>query len=96
MLGWGLVIFAGLTFIFWDLKPVTRARLMGNPMLIHLIVIGSGLWIHGGSADGAMAAIASGLFSAIYVKVSRAMYGYIKNGVWYPGHFRLNDPRSAA
>lgn len=75
------------------MRPVLKARLMGNPMIIHAIVIGSGLLIHGGSADGAMAAIASGCLSALYVKSSRHMYGYIKRGTWYPGVLRSRDPR---
>jgi hypothetical protein len=59
MVSWGIVIFIGLWLVLRDVNAVTKAKLMGNPMLIHVIVIGSGLWIHGGSADGAMAAIVS-------------------------------------
>lgn len=95
MLGWGIAVFIGLALIFWDLKPITRARLMGNPLLIHVVVIGSGLLIHGGSADGAMAAIISGVFSALYVRIQRRLHGYIKRGIWYPGSLRLTDPRTA-
>ena len=57
MVTWGLIVFIGLWLLLADVAPVRRAQLMGNPWLIHLIVIGSGLAIHGGSADGAMAAI---------------------------------------
>jgi hypothetical protein len=94
MFGWGVTVFLGLILIFWDLKPATRARLSGNPMLVHAIVIGSGLVIHGGSAEGAMAAIVSGIFSALYFRGARYMYGYLKRGVWHPGVFRLHDPRT--
>jgi hypothetical protein len=55
MLSWGQIVFLGLWLIRRDVNPVTKAKLIGNPMLIHVIVIGSGLWIHGGSADDAMA-----------------------------------------
>lgn len=94
MIAWGFVVFIGLCLVLWDLKPITRARLMGNPLLIHVLVIGSGLVIHGGSSDGAMAAIVSGVFSAIYVRIARRLYGYIKANQWYPGALRLNDPRA--
>jgi len=93
VIAWGVVVFVGLLVIFWDVNPVTKARLMGNPFLIHFIVIGSGLAIHGGSADGAMAAIVSGVFSGLYVRIQRRLNGYIKRGVWHPGSFRLVDPR---
>ena len=93
MFTWALVIFIGLWLILADIGPVRRAKLMGNPMLIHIIVIGSGLWIHGGSAEGAMAAVGSGVCSAIFVRYQRRMYGYIRRGQWYPGIFRHDDPR---
>ncbi len=93
MFTWGIVVFIGLALLLADVKPVSKAKLMGNPWLVHTIVIGSGLAIHGGSADGAMAAIVSGVFSALYVRYQQRMYGYIKNNVWFPGAFRARDPR---
>jgi len=93
MFSWGLIIFVGLWLLLSDVAPVRKAQLMGNPWLIHVIVIGSGLALHGGSADGAMAAIVSGVFSALYVKCQRRWNGYIKGGVWIPGRFRKYDPR---
>ena len=96
MFTWGLIVFVGLWLILADVKPVTKAKLMGNPLLIHVIVIGSGLAIHGGSADGAMAAIVSGCISAIYVRFQRRWNGYIKGGTWHPGIVRGRDPRSTS
>ena len=68
MIAWGVIVFVGLWLILADVGAVRKAKLMGNPILVHIIVIGSGLLIHGGSADGAMAAIVSGCFSALYVR----------------------------
>jgi hypothetical protein len=96
MVTWGLIVFVGLWLILRDVSPVKRAKLMGNPMLIHVVVIGSGLLIHGGSADGAMAAIVSGVFSALYVRYQQRMYGYIRKNVFYPGVFCARDPRIGA
>ena len=93
MLTWGVTIFIGLWLILRDVDSVKKARLMGSPMIVHVIVIGSGLLIHGGSADGAMAAIVSGVFSALYVRWQQRFYGYIRRGVWYPGVLRGQDPR---
>ena len=93
MLMWGVIVFVGLWLILADVNVVTKAKLMGSPFIIHFLVIGSGLWIHGGSAEGAMAAIVSGICSAIYVRYQQRMKGYIRNNEWYPGVFRKNDPR---
>ena len=93
MFTWGLIVFVGLWLILADIGAVRKAKLMGNPLLVHVIVIGSGLLIHGGSADGAMAAIVSGVFSALYVRWQQRLFGYIRKNVWYPGVFRVRDPR---
>jgi hypothetical protein len=93
MLTWGLIVFIGLWLILRDVDPVKRAKLMGRPMIVHAIVIGSGLLIHGGSADGAMAAIVSGVFSALYVRYQQRFYGFIRHNQWYPGVFCTRDPR---
>jgi hypothetical protein len=94
MFTWGAVVFVGLWLILKDVNEVAKAKLMGQPFLIHFIVIGSGLWIHGGSADGAMAAIVSGVFSGLYVRWQQRMYGYIRRNQWHPGVLRARDPRS--
>lgn len=96
MFTWGIVIFIGLWLVLSDVNPVTKAKLMGNPFLIHALVLGSGFILHGGSAAGAMGAVVSGVFSAIYVRMQRRMYGYIKSGVWHPGTLRKLDPRKEA
>jgi hypothetical protein len=90
---WGVIVFIGLWLLLADVAPVRRAKLMGNPWLVHVIVIGSGLAIHGGSADGAMAAIVSGIFSALYVRFQQRWNGYIRGGIWHPGLRRTRDPR---
>ena len=93
MIAWGLIVFVGLWLILADVGAVCKARLMGNPLLVHLIVIGSGLLIHGGSADGAMAAIVSGVCSALYVRWQQRAYGYLRKNQWHPGALRPHDPR---
>jgi len=96
MLMWGVVIFIGLWLLLGDVDKIRKAKLMGNPWLIHTIVIGSGLLIHGGSADGAMAAIVSGVFSALYVRFQQRWFGFIRNNEWHPGIMRQTDPRQLA
>ena len=96
MFTWGLMVFIGLWLMLRDVNAVAKAKLMGQPLLIHTIVIGSGLWIHGGSADGAMAAIVSGCFRALYVRWQQRMHGFIRRGEWHPGALRARDPRLGA
>ena len=96
MLTWGAIIFVGLWLVLRDVDQVAKARLMGSPLLIHVIVNGSGLAIHGGSADGAMAAIVSGICSALYVRWQRRMHGFIRRNQWHPGVLCARDPRSTS
>jgi hypothetical protein len=90
MFTWGLIVFVGLWLLLADVAPVRRAKLMGNPWLIHVIVIGSGLLIHGGSAEGAMAAIVSGAMSALYVRYQQRFYGYMRLR-WEPALLDYGD-----
>jgi len=41
MLAWALIVFLVLWLVLRDVDPVKKAKLMGNPMLIHTVVIGS-------------------------------------------------------
>jgi hypothetical protein len=79
----------------WSSATSMRSRRRSSwasRLLIHAIVIGSGLWIHGGSADGAMAAIVSDVCSALYVRWRRHMHAYICRNQWHPG---VLPPRQA-
>lgn len=76
MLFWSIIIFAGLWVVFRDLSPTTQHWFLKHPMAVHAIVIGSGLMIHGGSANGSMAAITSGVISALFMRWARWRYNY--------------------
>ena len=95
MFTWGVIVFVGLWLLLADVAPVRRAKLMGNPWLIHVIVIGSGLAIHGGSADGAMAAIVSGVLQrALRALPTTLVRLHPRGTIWHPGVVRSRDPRS--
>ena len=42
MFTWGLIVFIGLWLILRDVDPVRKGKLMGAPIMVHIIVIGSG------------------------------------------------------
>jgi hypothetical protein len=52
MFTWGLIVFVGLWLILRDINPITRAKLMGPPLIIHIVVIGSGLAIPSPACSG--------------------------------------------
>jgi hypothetical protein len=93
MITWGVIVFVGLWLILADIGAVRSAKLMGNPILVHIIVIGSGLLIHGGSADGAMAAIVSGCFSAHLRALAAAHARLHPQGPVVPGRATRHGPR---
>ena len=39
MLSWGLIVFIGLWLILRDTHIVTKAKLIGQPILIHIVII---------------------------------------------------------
>jgi hypothetical protein len=93
MFAWGLCVFIGLIVVYWDLPPIVKAWLNGHPMLIHVIVLSTGFWLHGGSAVGAMAAVVSGIFSGLFFRCTRHFHGYLDRKGWHPGTLRRRDPR---
>lgn len=40
MFTWGVIVFIGLWLVLKDVNAVTKAKLMGQPLLIHALVIG--------------------------------------------------------
>jgi hypothetical protein len=52
MFTWGLIVFVGLWLILRDINPITRAKLMGPPLIIRIVVIGSGLAIPSPACSG--------------------------------------------
>jgi hypothetical protein len=43
-----------------------------------------------------MAAIVSGICSALYVRWQRRMHGFIRRNQWHPGVLCARDPRSTS
>ncbi len=43
MFTWGVIVWVGLWLILADLGAVRKAKLMGNPILMHVLVIDGGV-----------------------------------------------------
>ena len=81
----GVVIFIGLFAIFIKLDVVTRARLLGRPLTVDLVVTGLTLWMHWGTMTGLMSATLAGIICSIATSWGRRIFGYIEHGHFTPG-----------
>jgi hypothetical protein len=82
-------IFLGLLFILVKLKRRLMLRLLNYDLLLDIVVTVFVLALHGGSFEGVMAATIAGLFTSIATTSAKRMFGFIKGGQYFPGHFRL-------
>ena len=85
-----LAIFLGLVFIFIKLRRSTMLRLLRYDMALDVLVTLLVLFIHWGSFEGVMAATFAGLMTSVATTGAKRLFGYIKNGLYFPGVINLS------
>lgn len=86
----GVIIFLGMLFLALKLKPRTSLTLLGYPLALDLSVSVVAYVLHWGSFSGVMAAAVAGLMCSGFSSAARYVFGYIKDGKYYPGVWRLD------
>lgn len=89
ILGFGLVIFLGIAFILVKLPRKYSLWLLGHSVLLDIGVTVLTLAVHWGTMTGVMAATMAGLMCALATGIGRKAFGYIRNGVYTRGWFRV-------
>lgn len=85
----GLIIFVGLLLLAMKLKPSTSLWLLGHSLAVDLIVSGLTLVLHWGTFTGVMSAAFAGVLTSVFTTVARWIFGYIKQGIYYPGLLKI-------
>lgn len=85
VLVFGAVIFLGLFMVFVKLPVVTRAKLLGHPLALDLVVTGATLAMHWGTMTGLMSATMAGIICALATSAGRSLFGYIEHDRFTPG-----------
>lgn len=73
----GVIIFAGLLFIFIKLSSERRLRLLGRPLFLDVAVSAAAYILHWGTFSGVMAAAVAGLMCSGFTSAGRWLIGYI-------------------
>ena len=89
----GVVIFLGLLMLGIKLPLKTSLRLLGHPLALDLSVSVVAYVLHWGSFSGVMAAAVAGLMCSGFTSTARYVIGYIKEGKYYPGIWRLDTTK---
>lgn len=87
--GLGFIIFAGIAFILIKLPRRMSLWLLGHSAWLDAAVTILTLAVHWGTMTGIMAASMAGLMCALATWGGRKLFGYIKNGCYYRGLFRV-------
>lgn len=74
----GVIIFAGLLFIFIKLSQERRLRLLGRPLMLDIVVSVTAYALHWGTFSGVMAAAVAGLMCSGFTSAGRWLIGYIE------------------
>lgn len=86
----GIIIFLGLIFIFMKLPKKFALKLLGRPLVLDIVVSVVAYVLHWGTFTGVMAAAFAGMMCSIFTTIARKLYGYIKNGRYYPGVIKVS------
>lgn len=86
----GLIVAAGLVFIFFRLDWKNRMRMLSHPLLIDISVFMLLNWLHAGTAVGVMTAAVAALACSGCLSLGRWAYGYMRKGVHIPGRFAVS------
>jgi hypothetical protein len=82
----GIIILLGFVFLVAKLKRRTLLRLLGYPLAIDLTGSIVAYILHWGTFSGVMAAAVAGLMLSALTSIMRWAVGYIRDGVYHPGH----------
>lgn len=89
MFATGFAIFLGLLFVLAKLKRRLMLRALHYDVLLDIAVTIFVLYVHWGSFEGVMAATIAGLFTSMATTFAKRTFGFIKDGQYHPGAFRL-------
>lgn len=90
MLATGFMIFLGVALILAKLPRRMMLKALRHDMLIDISVSVLVLLIHWGTFSGVMAATVAGLLTSLATSGLKRMFGYIENGYYIVGKWRLN------
>ena len=86
----GVIIFAGLLFIFIKLPRITALKLLGHHLWLDVGVTVVAFLMHYGTFSGVMAAAVAGLMCSGFTTTGRWLFGYISKKTYHPGIIQLN------
>ena len=89
MLESGIIVAAGLIFLFCRLSWRNRLRMLSHPLAIDIIVFVLLNWLHSGTAVGVMTAAVAALSCSICLSIGRSCFGFYRGNVFVPGKFRV-------
>jgi len=92
MLETGILVFLGILGLAIKLPPRISLRLLAYPLWLDLGITAFVYTLHIGTYSGLMTAAVAGVAASFTISALRRVYGYVKQGRYYPGIIHI-DPR---
>jgi hypothetical protein len=85
MIGNGLVLILGLTFLLMKLPRRKALQLLGHHLWLDVGTVVLMTIVHFGTFSGLMAAAVAGMMCSLFTWTARWLFGYIERGKYHPG-----------
>lgn len=85
----GFIVFLSLMVIVWGLPLRTVLWLLGHPLFLEVPFSLLAYGLHFGTYSGMMVAAVAAVMCFVFVRCTRWLIGYTKNGVYRQGLFNL-------
>jgi hypothetical protein len=91
MIEMGIVVGTGLLLTLVKATWHWKMRMLSNPLIVDVIVLGLLLMVHWGTFSGVMVATIGAMVCSLVLSAGRWAYGHIVDGTYVPGYFDIGS-----
>ena len=91
MIEMGIVVGLGLLMTLIKASWHWKMRMLSNPLMVDVIVLGLLLLLHWGTFSGVMVATVGAMVCSLVLSAARWAYGRVESGVYVPGYFDIGS-----
>lgn len=91
MIEMGIVVGLGLLMTLVKASWHWKMRMLSNPLMVDIMVMGMLLILHWGTFSGVMVATIGAMVCSLVLSGARWAYGFVKDGVYVPGYFDIGS-----
>lgn len=91
MIEMGIVVGLGLLMTLVKASWHWKMRMLSNPLVMDVLVMGMLLILHWGTFSGVMVATVGAMVCSLILSGARWAYGHVESGTYIPGYFDIGS-----